>query len=858
MQVPSSASIVRSAVVLGLLIALAVAMAGAQQSDSTVPTLVNFSGTLTDVNGKPLTGVAGVTFYLYKDEQGGSPLWIETQNVTPDKYGHYAVVLGSTTSQGLPTDLFASGQARWLAVQAEGQAEQPRVLLVSVPYALKAGDAQTIGGLPASAFLLANGSKEGAATASSLPPSPAAAAKNAPPANPNVTGRGVVDFIPMWDTTSDIVDSIIFQKSSAIGIATTTPAATLDVNGKSDVRDTLTLFPKGTDPTLAISGTAFKVDQTGKVTFISGQKFPGSGTITGVTTAGSSGLQGGGTSGTLNLSVKPSGVTNAMLQHSNVTLNANSAGGLTTPGAMTLGSTYTIGLKPCSTNQILEYSGSAWNCSSAGTGTINGVTAGSDLTGGGTSGNVTLNLDTTKVPLLSAANAFTNMQTIATNNSTQVVNVTQNGSGAGVASVANGGTGLSGTGNIGVNAIGGSGSSIGVQAASAAGWAVFANTTSGLGVFSISSAPNAVGSIEGYANSNALDASTPGVTGYSTTGLGVGTRGLWSTASTIGGSYGYASGVWGDSSSGYGVIGTSDSSEAVVGRTGASNATTAAILGITDTSSGSPVGVYGWNGLYNPGVGVFGQVLSESTTGQGFMSAFTDGTKGVGVWGDGGYTGGGTNQGYIGVAGTMDDGNAGFFVNNSPSTYYTVMIVSENSATAPLNVYNSGTGKGCYVDASGNINCSGSKNAVVPIDGGTHTVALSAIESPVNWFEDAGSAELVNGVAVVALDPEFTQTVNAEMDYKVFPVPNGDCRGLYVTNKTATSFEVRELGSGVSNVRFDYRIMALRKNYENIRFADHTHDQDGIKQALERAKTLHLPPQSHDPQKRPLRLASKR
>ena len=39
--------------------------------------------------------------------------------------------------------------------------------------------------------------------------------------------------------------------------------------------------------------------------------------------------------------------------------------------------------------------------------TITGVTAGTDLTGGGNSGNVTLNLDTTKVPTLAGANTFT-------------------------------------------------------------------------------------------------------------------------------------------------------------------------------------------------------------------------------------------------------------------------------------------------------------------------------------------------------------------------------------------------------------------------------------------------------------------
>lgn len=236
---------------------------------------------------------------------------------------------------------------------------------------------------------------------------------NAINANSAVTGAGTADYIPMWDSTTDIVNSVIFQKSSKIGIATTTPAATLDVNGKTDVRDTLTLFPMSTDSALAVNGTSFKISSAGLVTFISGQTFPGMGTITGITTASGSGLSGGGTSGTLSLKVPSAGITNAMLSKSKITLNANSAGGLTTPGAMTLGSTYTIGLKACSSGQILQYSGTAWTCATAsGTGSITGVTAGTDLTGGGTSGTVKLNVDTTKVPQLAAANTFTGNQTV--------------------------------------------------------------------------------------------------------------------------------------------------------------------------------------------------------------------------------------------------------------------------------------------------------------------------------------------------------------------------------------------------------------------------------------------------------------
>jgi hypothetical protein len=254
----------------------------------TVPTVIRFSGNLADTNGKPLSGMEGVTFSLYKDEQGGAPLWVETQNVQADRSGHYVVTLGSTSSQGLPKAIFTSGEARWLGVQPQGLAEQPRVPLVSVPYALKAGDAETVGGLPPSAFMKASSADgTGSKTTSNQPP---------------VGGGGKPGFIASWQTASKLTDSKLFQNSAGnVGLGTATPAAQLDVNGTEDIRNTLTLFPNGSAPTLTVNGTALSVSNTGLVSFVSGQTFPGTGTITGVTTASGSGLTGGGTSGNLNL-----------------------------------------------------------------------------------------------------------------------------------------------------------------------------------------------------------------------------------------------------------------------------------------------------------------------------------------------------------------------------------------------------------------------------------------------------------------------------------------------------------------------------------------------------------------------------
>ncbi len=123
---------------------------------SSVPRVIRFSGVAKDTNGKPLIGTIGITFLLYKDEQDTAPLWMETQNVQPDVNGHYSVQLGSTQPGGLPVDLFTSGEARWLSVSVPGSEDLPRILLVSVPYAIKAHEAETLAGKLPSEFVLAS------------------------------------------------------------------------------------------------------------------------------------------------------------------------------------------------------------------------------------------------------------------------------------------------------------------------------------------------------------------------------------------------------------------------------------------------------------------------------------------------------------------------------------------------------------------------------------------------------------------------------------------------------------------------------------------------------------------------------
>jgi hypothetical protein len=757
-------------------------------STVTVPRLIRYAGVAHDKNGKPLSGVVGITFSLYAEEAGGAALWMETQNVQADGSGHYSVLLGSTKPDGLPADIFASEQARWIGVQIEQRPEQSRTLLVSAPYALKAGDAETLGGLPPSAFVLAApATAHGDGSSSSATPA-ANGEAGAPNSSSNVTTTGgTANTIPMFTTATNIQNSILTQTgATAVNVAgklnlPATGTATATKGFNSQPQDFVaSVFSKSTSK--AVPQTfAWQAEPTGNNT----------------TTA----------SGTLNL-----------LYGSGTAAPAETGLKISNKGVITFVASQTF----------------------PGLGTITGVTAGTDLTGGGTTGTVTLNLDTTKVPQLAAANTFTGNQAV-TGNLSATGTITATGTVTGGTVASNGA--VTAVGDVHTDSNGKNAGSYtpGIRfGAGSTGEAISSKRTAG-------------------GNQSGLDFYTAAIPRMSITKDGLINIGMQipnDSAQVLSEtSLNYA--LYGESSNSLatGVLGsaTSTSGQAwgVLGITNSGDPDAYGVTGVSNASSGNPVGVYGVTEA-PAGVGVFGQRENESSTGQNLETWTSD--LGIGVWGDGGQkSDSGIGDIVAGVAGTADDGNAAVFANNSSSGDNTVYIRALGSKSNPLVAVAAGGGY-CYVDPSGNLNCTGSKNAVVPIDGGAHIVAMSAIESPVNWFEDAGSARLVNGAAVVSLDRDFIQTVNTDMDYKVFPVPNGDCKGLYVTNKTATSFEVRELGGGTSNVAFDYRIMAVRRNYETVRFADHTHDMDSMKMMEERAKALGAKPINHDPKKKLLPL----
>jgi hypothetical protein len=236
----------------------------AASAPTTVPALVPFAGVATGERERPMSGTVTITFQMFKAESGGEPLWAETQTAVLDATGQYKVQLGAASTNGIPLELFQSGEARWLEAQVAGRAPQARVLLSSVPYAIKAADAETLAGRGATDFVtqeqLASQMAARQGTLGSLSTSISTQA--------TTTGTGTAKFVPVWTGPTALGDSALYQAaggtSPRMGINTTSPVTTLDINGSSTVRGTLNLpsaaataTTGANSPILELSGSAF-------------------------------------------------------------------------------------------------------------------------------------------------------------------------------------------------------------------------------------------------------------------------------------------------------------------------------------------------------------------------------------------------------------------------------------------------------------------------------------------------------------------------------------------------------------------------------------------------------------------------
>ena len=117
-----------------------------------VPLLITYVGELSK-DGQPVTEAGhSFTFRLY-DAQDGLPesaVWVETHEVDIVS-GRFVVLLGSQTPFDLST---FDGAPKWLGIEMDANTEfSDKLQLISVPYALKSANCESLGGVPAATYV---------------------------------------------------------------------------------------------------------------------------------------------------------------------------------------------------------------------------------------------------------------------------------------------------------------------------------------------------------------------------------------------------------------------------------------------------------------------------------------------------------------------------------------------------------------------------------------------------------------------------------------------------------------------------------------------------------------------------------
>jgi len=107
-----------------------------------VPALINYQGLLTDINGNVVSGSKTVSISIHDAVTSGTQLYSESIGSVTVQNGVYSFQFGSGPTF---TAALATGSQQWLQVALDGTAQTPRERLVSVPFAMKAVEADIAG-----------------------------------------------------------------------------------------------------------------------------------------------------------------------------------------------------------------------------------------------------------------------------------------------------------------------------------------------------------------------------------------------------------------------------------------------------------------------------------------------------------------------------------------------------------------------------------------------------------------------------------------------------------------------------------------------------------------------------------------
>lgn len=140
-------------------------------------------------------------------------------------------------------------------------------------------------------------------------------------------------------------------------------------------------------------------------------------------------------------------------------------------------------------------------------------------------------------------------------------------------------------------------------------------------------------------------------------------------------------------------------------------------------------------------------------------------------------------------------------------------LLIDAGSSSRIQFYDSFSGDGRDIIAlQGDLEVRGTKSRVARTENFSDRL-LYCYETPTPMFGDLGCGTTNDrGIAIVDIDPAFSETINSGIEYQVFLQKEGD-GDIWVAEKEESYFTVR----GTPNLKFSWEVKCIQKSFEHLR-----------------------------------------
>lgn len=139
------------------------------------------------------------------------------------------------------------------------------------------------------------------------------------------------------------------------------------------------------------------------------------------------------------------------------------------------------------------------------------------------------------------------------------------------------------------------------------------------------------------------------------------------------------------------------------------------------------------------------------------------------------------------------------------------------------------------IKLQGDLEVRGTKSRVARTENFSDRL-LYCYETPTPMFGDLGCGTINDrGIAIVDIDPAFSETINSGIEYQVFLQKEGD-GDIWVAKKDTEFFMVR----GTPNLKFSWEVKCIQKSFEHLRLDEKEVQEAAQKDARDTQKDYNI------------------